>query len=244
MASGGGGLIGAAGNGHVGAARTSAVGCSGTLLGSGAPDEELKHLGSGSPAMPHLELCGKQLDYAYPPLQVPQDEILEDHDNDANDLVYQSGLRVAEAIQLETTDHGRRRRMSPNAEKPYEKVALVYDSDNYDYDYDYNYYDEPKGSAQDFGKKGQEKDVADLVTTRRASLRSTALCRRRSDWGGLVHRGLKGTEEDSVQRRDSPSFLFLPMPDSAVSRSRARPAPLGSSCSPVDTAEPSGIHNR
>ena len=80
MATEGGGLIGAAGDGN-GAAHKSArvvvVDSSadgGTLHGSGAPDEDAqRHLGSGSPAMPHLYLHGKNLDDAYPPIAVPDD---------------------------------------------------------------------------------------------------------------------------------------------------------------------------
>jgi hypothetical protein len=121
MASGGGGLIGATGAAQT--ARVGAVGGSveygGTLHGSGTPDEEpTTNLGSGSPTMPHLELRGQELDNAYPPLPVPQDEILPDVANDEDDVVYQSGLKAAEAIRRETADHGRKHRMSPNAKEP------------------------------------------------------------------------------------------------------------------------------
>jgi len=107
--------------------------------------------------MPHLELRGQELDNAYPPLPVPQDEILPDVANDEDDVVYQSGLRAAEAIRRETADHGRKHRMSPNAkEEPkkgsieeqnkqenFEKVALVYDG----YDLPYDVPETPQGTS-------------------------------------------------------------------------------------------------
>ena len=113
MASGGGGLIGATGG---------AVEHGGTLQGSETQGLALD-LCSGSPTMPHLELRGEALDSAYPPLPVPQDELLPDAARDEDDVVYQSGLRAAEAIRRETADHGRKHRMSPNANEPEKRSA-------------------------------------------------------------------------------------------------------------------------
>ena len=117
MASAGGGLIGATGDGLSSAAQTprvGAVGCSGTLHGSGSSDET-SDLGSGSPAMPHLTMSGQALDDAYPPMRVPEDEILQDAVRDEDDATFQAGLREATEIARQARDHGRLRRMSPSA---------------------------------------------------------------------------------------------------------------------------------
>ena len=141
MASGGGGLIGATGDGDLGAAQPArvgavgvAVGCSGTLHGSGTPGES-SDLGSGSRAMPHLELRGQRLDDAYSPLTVPQDEILQDAARDEDDALLQTGLREAARIAREAKEHGRKRKMSPKeepqgserAKETAEEVVLVED---------------------------------------------------------------------------------------------------------------------
>ena len=88
MASGGGGLIGATGDG----------------------------LSDASPTMPHLELRGQALDAAYPPMQVPEDEILQDAARDEDDATFQAGLREAVEIAKEARDHGRKRKMSPSTQ--------------------------------------------------------------------------------------------------------------------------------
>ena len=88
----------------------------GTLHGSGAPDEEAQeHLGSGSPTMPHLQLHGQDLDDAYPPIAVPEDEELPDLVQDKHDTVLQRGLEEAAVISREARDQGRKRKMSPTA---------------------------------------------------------------------------------------------------------------------------------
>ena len=119
MASAGGGLIGATGDGLSSAAhppRVGAVEYSGTLHGSGSPDEDsTQHLGSGSPTMPHLAMSGQALDDAYPPMRVPEDEILQDAVRDEDDATFQAGLREATEIARQARDHGRLRRMSPSA---------------------------------------------------------------------------------------------------------------------------------
>ena len=193
MASGG-GLICATGDGSLSAAQPArvealgAVGCSGTPHGSGSSDET-SDLGSGSLAMPHLEMSGRLLDDAYPPLQVPQDEILEDYDHDANDTVYQSGLRVAEAIRLETTDQGRKRRMSPTQ-------------------------DEPKGSDKDCNRRGAQlkEDLVALVDAGQgeATLHSTTFCRRRSVCGGPALGNSKASVKnpDTVEGSELHSICF------------------------------------
>ena len=121
MASAGGGLIGAAGDGTVGAAHGHArVGglvqavVGGTLHGSGDPDEEpSQHLGSGSLTMPHLLLSGQQLDDAYPPMTVPEEELLPDLARDEHDSTLQRGMEEAKAISEAARDQGRKRKMSP-----------------------------------------------------------------------------------------------------------------------------------
>ena len=122
MASEGGGLIGAAGNGIGAAHRNARVVVvdspvdGGTLHGNGAPGEEAEeYLGSGSPTMPHLQLHGQNLDDAYPPIAVPEDEELPDLVQDKHDTVLQRGLEEAAVISREARDQGRKRKMSPTA---------------------------------------------------------------------------------------------------------------------------------
>jgi hypothetical protein len=78
--------------------------------GSGASTEHTTCYGSGSPSMPHLDLTQEELDRRHPSLVPPDDEQLDDLANDAHDLVYQKGLRLAEAIRDETSLQGRMRR--------------------------------------------------------------------------------------------------------------------------------------
>ena len=79
-------------------------------LGSGAFTEQATSHGSESPSMPHLDLTQEELDRLHPSLVPPDDEQLDDLANDAHDLVYQKGLRLAEAIRDETSLQGRMRR--------------------------------------------------------------------------------------------------------------------------------------
>ena len=84
---------------------------SGTLLGSGSPDEDsTQHLGSGSPSMPHNEYAVDELNQLYPSLVPPPDEMLDDGDVDERDGVYQHGLAIAEEIRKKTAVEGRRKR--------------------------------------------------------------------------------------------------------------------------------------
>ena len=79
-------------------------------LGSGAFTEQATSHGSESPSMPHLDLTQEELDRLHPSLVPPDDEQLDDLANDAHDLVYQKGFRLAEAIRDETSLQGRMRR--------------------------------------------------------------------------------------------------------------------------------------
>jgi hypothetical protein len=79
-------------------------------LGSGAFTEQATSHGSESPSMPHLDLTQEELDRLHPSPVPPDDEQLDDLANDAHDLVYQKGLRLAEAIRDETSLQGRMRR--------------------------------------------------------------------------------------------------------------------------------------
>jgi hypothetical protein len=65
------------------------------------------------PTMPHLELFGQALDKAYPPMTVPDGEIMQDMNLDENDATFQTGLREAVAIANEARNQGRKRKMSP-----------------------------------------------------------------------------------------------------------------------------------
>jgi len=64
--------------------------------------------------MPHLVLQGQNLDNAYPPLAVPEEEELPDLVQDKDDAVFQRGLEEAALISREARDQGRKRKMSPN----------------------------------------------------------------------------------------------------------------------------------
>ena len=57
-----------------------------------------------------MDLTQEELDRQHPSLVPPDDEQLDDLANDAHDLVYQKGLRLAEAIRDETSLQGRMRR--------------------------------------------------------------------------------------------------------------------------------------
>ena len=90
---------------------SDAVGCSGTLHGSGpqAQAEEALH-GSGSPAMPHLDLSPSELDRLYPPIPAPVDEQLDDMVDDADDSTLQRGMAIASSIRTAMMREGRTRR--------------------------------------------------------------------------------------------------------------------------------------
>ena len=51
---------------------------------------------------PHLDLTQEEPDRRHPSLVRPDDEQLDDLANDAHDLVYQTGVRLAEAVRDET----------------------------------------------------------------------------------------------------------------------------------------------
>ena len=78
--------------------------------GSGASPEQTTSHGSGSPRMPHLDLTQEELDRQHPSLVPPDDEQLDDLASDAQDMVYQKGLRMAKAVRDETSLQGRMRR--------------------------------------------------------------------------------------------------------------------------------------
>ena len=65
--------------------------------------------------MPHLYLHGKNLDDAYPPIAVPDDEAMPDLVRDEYDCVLQRGMKEAERIARQARDQGRKRNMSPAA---------------------------------------------------------------------------------------------------------------------------------
>ena len=62
-----------------------------------------------APRTPHLEMTDEELNDHYPRLQAPPDEPLCDAAFDEDDLVYQHGLQIAEALQADDEEHGRRR---------------------------------------------------------------------------------------------------------------------------------------
>ena len=77
---------------------------------------------SSSPTMPHLEHSDSELDKLYPSVQTPSEEELVDVADDRQDVVFQSGLRIAEAISLESQTQGRRRRPEPIASQEDDKA--------------------------------------------------------------------------------------------------------------------------
>ena len=62
-----------------------------------------------SPCMPHLLHSAIELNQLYPAIEAPPDEPLDDLQQDAQDGVYQHGLRIAEHIRQQTEAEGRRR---------------------------------------------------------------------------------------------------------------------------------------
>lgn len=59
--------------------------------------------------MPHLLHSAIELNQLYPAIEAPPDEPLDDLQQDAQDGVYQHGLRIAEHIRQQTEAEGRRR---------------------------------------------------------------------------------------------------------------------------------------
>ena len=59
--------------------------------------------------MPHLEFSEEELEIRHPSLKAPAEEKLEDHLKDGDDGVYNQGLAIAEKIQEEVDELGRRR---------------------------------------------------------------------------------------------------------------------------------------
>ena len=69
-----------------------------------------------SPTMLLFELRCQALDDAYPPMQVPADESVQDAVRDEDDATFQTGLREAVGIAKGARDHGRTRKMSPSTQ--------------------------------------------------------------------------------------------------------------------------------
>ena len=60
--------------------------------------------------MPHLGLTREEMDRLHPSLIPPDDEQLDDLASYENDVLYQKGLKLVEAIRAETSLVGRMRR--------------------------------------------------------------------------------------------------------------------------------------
>ena len=67
------------------------------------------------PRTPHLEMTEEELDELYPRLRAPPEEPLCDVACDGDDHVYQRGLQIAEALQEDTEENGRRRHAAEGA---------------------------------------------------------------------------------------------------------------------------------
>jgi len=79
-----------------------------------------------SPIMPHLMHSPSELEVLYPKLEAPEDDKLDDAEDDARDVVYQAGLRMATQIRSENQKQGRKRRPDPEehvAEEEHEDLS-------------------------------------------------------------------------------------------------------------------------
>ena len=112
--------------------------------------------------MPHLALRGRQLDDAYPPLAVPEEEDLPDLMQDSEDGTLQRGMEQARQISEEARDQGRKRKMSPITTTTANRVR-----------------------AQKERPEDEANLVEDFEATKVATSRS-ALGRRRSEKGRVV----------------------------------------------------------
>ncbi len=74
-----------------------------------AQEEEEEHPTS-RPRMPHIEMDTSQLDAAFPSIQAPEDDGLDDLDRDEADATLAAGLRTADEIARDMVQHGRTRR--------------------------------------------------------------------------------------------------------------------------------------
>ena len=63
----------------------------------------------GEPWMPHIALDHHELDERFPPITVPGEEELLDHENDLSDQILESGMKIADKITQEMQKNGRRR---------------------------------------------------------------------------------------------------------------------------------------
>ena len=86
------------------------------MHGSGARPECSVH-GNGdpveAPVMQHLSLSAVDLDRLYSPIREPADDQLEDLEDDDQDTILQSGLRIAGEIRTAMLTTGRTRRRDP-----------------------------------------------------------------------------------------------------------------------------------
>jgi len=64
----------------------------------------------GMPIMPHLSLSCEQLDDLYPAMLAPPEADDPDMDQDAEDLVYSEGMKIADRINRDMVSFGRTRR--------------------------------------------------------------------------------------------------------------------------------------
>ncbi len=74
-----------------------------------AQEEDEEHP-TAKPRMPHTELSTAQLDAAFPSIQAPEDDGLDDLARDEADVTLAAGLRIAEDIAHDMAQHGRTRR--------------------------------------------------------------------------------------------------------------------------------------
>ena len=69
------------------------------------------------PILPHLEFSEEELEIRQPSLKAPAEERLEDVLRDGDDVVYNHGLAIAQEIQEEVAELGRRRHAVPDKER-------------------------------------------------------------------------------------------------------------------------------
>ena len=94
--------------------------------GSGAESQHTTDHGSAAAYMPHNDLTQEELDERHPSLVPPDAEQPDDLVEDHGDVVYQTGLRIADGIRSETSLQGRiRRPLLARLEEQLEQQSLI-----------------------------------------------------------------------------------------------------------------------
>ena len=108
----------ATGNATLETARRTATVSRGTVEDAGGPSGGRET----SPTMPHLDFSEEDLERLHPRILAPPEEPMHDLLKDEHDAVFQHGLKLAEEIQEQTDELGRRR--SPEAPDGQTRVGM------------------------------------------------------------------------------------------------------------------------